>query len=172
MARAATAHLGLNRVCFVPTQRNPLKEESPIASPRQRVEMIRLGVEGEPAFTVWEGELERSGPSYTLETIRHVEQVYPNCHLFWMIGSDQLPYLSRWHGIGELVHKVRFILLQRPGYDIEWPGIPGLFLYPVDNPLSPISATEIRCRASKGKSLRRMVPPQVESYIRQQHLYT
>ncbi len=171
MARAATARLALHSVCFVPTSQNPLKGEPPIASPRQRVEMIRLGIQGEPTFTIWEGELERAGPSYTLETVRHIEQVYPNCHLFWIIGSDQLPYLARWYGIDVLVQKIRFILLHRPGYDLQWPGIPGLVLYPVDNPPSPISATGIRQRSAAGKGLRGLVPDRVERYIIENQLY-
>lgn len=142
-----------------------------MASSHQRVEMIRRGIEGELRFSIWDGELEHCGPSYTLETIRHLEQVYPNCHLFWIIGSDQLPTLSRWQGIETLVHKVRFILLKRPGYDIEWPGITGLFLYPLDNPLSPISGTDIRQRVRKGKSLRGLVPERVQQYILQHGLY-
>ena len=171
MARAAADRLDLHRVCFVPTSQNPLKGQAPTATPVQRVEMIRRGIEGESAFTVWEGELERPGPGYTLDTVRHVEQVYPNCHLFWIIGSDQLPYLSQWHGIGTLVQKIRFILMQRPGFDLEWPCIPGLFLYPVDNPLSPISATDIRRRLKDGKSLRGLVPDTVAEYIKQQGFY-
>lgn len=133
--------------------------------------MIRRGIEQEPKFNIWQGELYRDGPSYTLETIEHVERVYPNCHLFWIIGSDQLAHLSDWHGIEQLVYKVGFILLKRPGYAINWPGITGLTLYPVDNRLVRVSATRIRERLKTGGSLAGLVPLQVEQYIREHRLY-
>jgi len=172
MARSAAEHLRLHSVCFVPAGQNPLKGTAPEATPEQRVEMIRRGIALEPKFTIWEGELHRDGPSYTLETIEHLERVYPNCHLFWIIGSDQLAHLSNWYGIDKLVYKVRFILLKRPGYALEWPGIKGLCLYPVDNQLISVSATRIRKRLKRGGSLAGLVPLQVENFIRKHGLYS
>jgi len=172
MARSAAEYLKLHNVSFVPAGQNPLKGNPPAATPKQRVEMIRRGISHEKKFSIWEGELERNGPSYTLDTIEHVERVYPNCHLFWIIGSDQLAHLSDWYGIEKLVYKVRFILLKRPGYALKWPGIKGLTLYPVDNPLMRVSATEVRRRLSKKGSLAGLVPLQVENYIKEHGLYT
>ena len=171
MARAAALHLQLHSVIFVPTRQNPLKEEAPRVSDRQRVDMIRTGIRQFPRFDVWEGELDREGPSYTLHTIRHIEQVYPNSHLFWIIGTDQLGQLRDWYGIDELVNRVGFIVVHRPGFKMEWPGIPGLHLYPVNNPLSSISSTRIRQRIQCGKPIAGWVPAGVEAYIRQNGLY-
>jgi nicotinate-nucleotide adenylyltransferase len=171
MASAAAEWLGLHSVYFVPAGQNPLKGKPPEASAEQRLEMIRLGIEGRRHFGIWGGELGRDGPSYTLHSVQHIVHVYPNCHLFWIIGSDQLPHLDQWFGIGELVQKVGFILVQRPGFDLEWPGIRGLSLYPVENELVPVSATEIRARVRDGRSLEGLVRPAVEAYIRQQGLY-
>jgi nicotinate-nucleotide adenylyltransferase len=171
MAEAAAEQLQLHRVYFVPTSRNPLKSQGPSVATTHRLEMLRLGISDNPRFSVWEGELYRDGPSYTLHSVEHIERVYPNAHLFWIIGSDHLPELSRWHGIERLVQKVAFILVQRPGYAFEWPRIPGLTVFPVDNPLNPVSATEVRLRARNGDSLEGLIPSPVEAYIREHGLY-
>jgi len=171
MARAARDWLGLHRVYFVPARKNPLKEDSPQVTDGHRVQMIRLGIQGEPSFDIWEGELDREGPSYTLESVRHIERVYPNCHLFWIIGYDQLDGLSHWYGIEKLVYKIWFILVRRPGYPMNWPGIQGLTVYPVDNPLVPISATEVRQRIRSGLPLGDYVPDAVAAHISNFRLY-
>ena len=171
MARAARDHLRLQRVYFVPAQQNPHKDQGPQVSNPQRIEMIRLGTHGEPSFEIWDGELDRDGPSYTLHSIQHIERVYPNSHLFWIIGYDQLPGLANWYGIETLVQKIGFILVRRPGYELTWPSIPGLTVYPVDNPMINVSATEIRQRAFNGETLKGMVPLDVESYILKNGLY-
>lgn len=171
MAEAALEQLRLQRVSFVPAGRNPLKTTGPFASEADRLEMLRLGIAGHPWFSIWEGELGRDGPSYTLHSVEHIERVYPNAHLFWLIGSDQLENLRNWFGVEQLVRKISFILVMRPGHGFTWPGIPGLRVYPVGNPLNPVSATEIRSRIWRGQSLEGLVPPAVEAYIHRNGLY-
>lgn len=171
MAQAASERLFLHRVHMVPAARNPLKETGPSASTPDRLEMLRLATAGHGRFGIWDGELDREGPSYTLDSVRHIERVYPNCHLFWIIGSDQIPFLERWHGIAELVRRIHFILVQRPGHAFVWPSIPGLTVYTVDNPLMEVSATDIRERIREGLPVTGLVPPAVEAYIRERGLY-
>ena len=171
MARAAADWLQLHSVYFVPAARNPLKAETPRASSEHRLAMLHEALAGNLHFHVWEGELYREGPSYTLESVRHIERVYPNSRLFWIIGSDQLDGLQDWYGIDELVRKIGFILVQRPGAAFTWPGIPGLFIYPVPNPLNPVSATEIRARAGRGLAVNGLVPPGVKAHIVKHGLY-
>ncbi|NDV61067.1 nicotinate (nicotinamide) nucleotide adenylyltransferase [Puniceicoccales bacterium CK1056] len=171
MAQAAAEQLRLHRVYFVPAAQNPLKDAAPQATPSHRLEMLRTAIHTERLFSIWEGELGRDGPSYTLQSIEHLERVYPNSHLFWIIGSDQLPGLKYWRGIEKLVHKIGFILVMRPGYQLDWPGIPGLSLFLVNNRLNPVSATEVRTRAGAGLPIEGLVPPAVDSYIRENRLY-
>jgi len=171
MAAAAADHLNLHRVYFVPAARNPLKESGPLASPTQRLEMLVEAVSHDHRFGIWEGEVYREGPSYTLHSVEHLERVYPNAHLFWIIGSDQLPNLHKWFGMGRLVQKVGFILMQRPDHAYPWPGIPGLHLYPVENPLLPISSSMIRQRLCDGAPIENWVPGAVAAYIHNNGLY-
>lgn len=172
MAKAAAEALHLHHVSFVPTSQNPLKGKAPCATDRQRVEMIQLGIANNPLFGLWDGELEREGPSYTIDTVEQVHHVYPNSHLFWIIGTDQLEHLARWARIDALVYRVSFILLQRPGYDFEWPGIKGLTIYPVENKLVPVSATEIREKIRQGDFPRGCLTREVGAYIRKSGLYS
>lgn len=171
MAEAAASALNLHRVYFVPASRNPLKGDGPLAPAFDRLEMLRLAIAGHHRFNIWEGELGRPGPSYTLHSVEHIERVYPNCHLFWIIGSDQLAKLPQWFGIDRLVNKIGFILVRRPGYPLEWPGVPGLRLYPVTNPQHDVSASLIRSLRQAGRDLSGLVPAGVETYIRRCRLY-
>lgn len=171
MARAALEHLNLHRVYFVPASQSPLKACPPEAPAADRTAMINLAIGGNPAFSIWDGELYREGPSYTVDSVEHIERVYPNSHLFWIIGTDKLKEIPDWHRIGRLASKIGFILVRRPGYPLEWPGVPGLTLYPVDNPLRGISATEVRRRLRNNAPLDGLLPPAVEAYIRERGLY-
>jgi nicotinate-nucleotide adenylyltransferase len=171
MAAAAAATLGLNRVYFVPALQNPLKSKGPNASAADRLEMLRLALGEDPRFSIWEGELGRSGPSYTLHSVDYIERVYPNSHLFWIIGSDQLGRLRDWYGIARLVEKISFILVCRPGFPWEWPGIPGLRVYPVNNEEMDVSGTQLRKRIAEGFGPGDGVPPAVADYISRTGLY-
>lgn len=171
MAEAAASSLNLHRVYFVPTSQNPLKGQPPLASASDRLEMLRLALADHYRFDAWEGELGRPGPSYTLHSAEHIERVYPNSHLFWIIGSDQLAQLPHWFGIERLVNKIGFILVTRPGYPLQWPGVPGLRLYPVANPEYDLSATAIRARRQADMDISGLVPAGVETYIHRCGLY-
>lgn len=172
MARVAVEKMQLDRLYFIPAGRNPLKADSPLASNQHRLNMIKLAIKDNPRFAVWGGELQRDGPSYSLHTVRHFEEHHPDSRLFWLIGADQLPYLHQWYGLEELVRKIGFILVKRPGYDMAMPQIPGIYLYPVDNPLLPISATEVRASLKSGKSVAGAVPEPVLDYLQKQGLYS
>lgn len=143
-----------------------------MASNQDRLEMIKLAIEREPRFAIWDGELDRDGPSYSLHTVRFFENRYPDSRMFWLIGADQLPFLHHWYGIDELVRKIGFILVKRPGYVVTLPQIPGLYLYPVDNPLVPVSATEVRACLKAGNSIDEMVTDRVGDYLHKHRLYS
>lgn len=170
MAESARLALQLHQVIFVPVAANPFKPMGPEVGASHRVEMLRLAVRDKPFFSIWEGELEREGPSYTYDTVRHLEQVYPNAHLFWIIGADQLAGLPGWHRIGELVSRMAFILMRRAGHPLVWPDIPGLRVFPVENAAWRISSTEVRLALHAGQTAP-LLPSGVGSYIKEHHLY-
>lgn len=170
MAESALAALDLHQVVFIPVASNPHREQGPTASGIDRLEMLRLALRGDARFSIWDGELERAGTSYTYDSVVHLERVYPNAHHFWIIGSDQCAGLQNWHRIGELVQRLPFILVRRPRYPLEWPSIPGLRMFLVDNPEWEVSSTAVRLALNK-KHREQMLTPAVEDYIWKMGLY-
>lgn len=170
MAESALEALSLDQVVFVPAARNPHKTVVPAATAEERVDMLRLATAGDARYRIWEGELDRAGPSYTYDTVLHLEQVNPNAHLFWIIGSDQCRCLTRWHAIEALVSRVAFILVRRPGYPLEWPDVPGLKIFLVDNKEYEVSSTALRAALLAGEPTP-FLPTAVRAYIEERKLY-
>lgn len=165
MAGAAIAELNLSKVIFVPARRNPLKASDHLFSDVERLQLLQLAVAGQTQFGIWQGELDREGPSYTGETVNQLSLIYPNCHLFWIIGSDQLPTLVKWHRIREWVSRIHFIVVQRPGFPFVAPGIPGIRLFELQNSLNPVSSSAIRQQLASGHIPHELLPPAVSQWL-------
>ena len=125
-------------------------------------------------FEVEPIELDRLGPSYTIDTARELAGRGWG-RVSWLIGADMLQILPKWHQPHDLLREVDFVIARRPGSTIDWSALPVEFRHleanVVDAPLVEISATEIRRRLTAGRSIRYMVPPEVEAYIREHGLY-
>ncbi len=169
----------LDRVLFLPCGKSPHKPHGAIATGNQRAEMLEFAVAGDPRFGVCRIELERSGPSYTIETLRQLRVEQPDSELFFLMGADSLADLPLWRepqAILELATIVAVNRGHRPPPD--WASLESR-LEPsvrdrvrlVTMPAIDLSATEIRERARTGRSLRFRVPRAVEEYIRQNELY-
>src|SRR2546429_4104562 len=93
IANAASEDLALDRVIFVPARHSPLKNDGPVASARDRLAILKASIAGEPRFAVSSIELDREGPSYTVETLAALR---PEGQLFLILGSDGLADFARW----------------------------------------------------------------------------
>jgi nicotinate-nucleotide adenylyltransferase len=128
----------------------------------------------DPLFEVEPLELERTGPSYTIDTVRELAARGWG-RVSWLIGADMLQILPKWHKPYDLLREVDFVVARRPGSVIDWDALPSDFhllkANVVDTPLIEVSATDIRRRVREGRSIRYLVPPEVEQYIRDHHLY-
>jgi nicotinate-nucleotide adenylyltransferase len=144
--------------------------------------MAQLGVEGEVLFDVSACEMERTGPSYTLDTVRQFRSTYgPQASLYWLIGGDSLAELATWHEPRQLVDECTIVTAVRRGHDLgdlrqlektlTSEQIARLKEYALDTPRIDVSATEIRRRVRAGRSIRYLVPRAVERYILAQGLY-
>jgi nicotinate-nucleotide adenylyltransferase len=171
MAEAALHALLLDRVFFVPAARNPHKHSGPVADDDHRIAMLSVAIAHNHQLGLWTGELERAGSSYTFDTIEQITRTHPNCHILWLIGSDQLAALHAWHRIHELVRRVAFILVARPGHPFLWPRIPGLQLFRVTNPLHDVSASHIRSLLQAGQPANHLLPLTVCHYVEKHRLY-
>ena len=134
-----------------------------------------MAIANDPSFEIDDLEMQRSGPSYTLETARElIRRGAKTVH--WLIGADMLMYLPKWHQPMELLREVHFVVIARPGWVIDWEALSPEFRHlrnnVVEAPLINISASDIRARVAAGKSIRYLTPDAVCEYIAQRRLYS
>jgi len=181
IAEEVRARLDLAEVLFVPAGQPWLKlnNANAISPPQHRVEMVRLAIADEPAFKLSTMEIDRPGPSYTVDTMAELRnQIGADDKLFFILGWDNLNQLPRWHQPSRLVKLCRLVPLRRvgvasPDLDSLEAAIPGLAksLVMLDTPQIEISASEIRARVARGLSVHQLVPEAVERYIIEHGLY-
>jgi nicotinate-nucleotide adenylyltransferase len=163
IANAALDELGLDRVYFVPARRSPLKQADPIASAEDRLAMLTAAIAGEPRFHVSGVELDRKGPSFTVDTLESLRGQGP---LFLILGSDAYADFERWREPARIRDLATIVLAARPGAPNAPHGVRML-----DSPLMDISSRELRARAARGRSLRYLVPEAALRYIEEHRLY-
>lgn len=180
VAEETRAWLNLAEVLFVPAGQPWLKEASPILVAEHRVQMVRLAIAEQPYFKLSTMEIDRAGPSYTVETINELQvQLGAGDELFFILGWDSLAQLPQWKEPSRLIKLCHLVAVPRPGYTHPDPNsleaaIPGLSrrLILLDKPEVDIDATQIRKRVAQGLSISHLVPEPVDEYIRQHKLYS
>jgi nicotinate-nucleotide adenylyltransferase len=168
LARAALDALSLDEVRWIPAGQ-PWQKTRAITPAAHREAMVRLAIDGEPRFVLDPIELERDGPSYTLDTVRALRS---RGELFLVIGADQYARLPTWHGWQELLGRVTLAVANRPG--AAPPADAQLLRTPhraLPLPMLDISATDIRARIARGLPIDGLVPPPVARYIELHGLY-
>ncbi len=179
IAEEVRSRLELDEVLFMPAGQPWLKPEQTISPAQDRVEMLRLALMYKRHFKLSLIEIERSGPTYTIDTILDLKKKYnAGDEMFFIIGWDSLAELPKWKEPSHLVTLCRMVAVPRPGYsppDIKAmekvvPGLSGRITF-LDKPLVDISATGIRGRVALGLSIKGLVTPSVENYIREHGLY-
>jgi nicotinate-nucleotide adenylyltransferase len=163
IANEALDELGLERVYFVPARRSPLKQDGPIAGADDRLAMLTAAIVGEPRFRVSPAELDRTAPSFTVDTL---ESLRGEGDLFLILGSDAYADFERWREPARIRELATIVLAARPGAPNAPAGVRML-----DSPLMDISSRELRARAARGRSLRYLVPEAVLRYIEEHRLY-
>lgn len=178
VAQEARVRFNLAEVIFVPAGHPWMKVR--VSTPAEhRIKMLCLAIAGKPYFRISAMEIERAGPTYTVDTIEQLQrEINHKGEVFFILGSDSLAQLPEWQDAPRLVRLCRLIVAPRPSYampdlstmEANIPGIAGRILI-MDKPLVDIGATEIRERVVRGQSIRHLVPRAVSRYIQQQHLY-
>ncbi|UCH42521.1 MAG: nicotinate-nucleotide adenylyltransferase [Dehalococcoidales bacterium] len=179
VAEECQIQLSLTGVIFVPAGRPWLKGDKPVLAAEHRVQMVELVIATHPGFILSTIEVERDGPSYTMETIAELQkQQNQEDELFFIIGWDTLAQLPQWKQPSRLIEMCHLVAVPRPGYtlpelDSLEAVIPGLTrrLIILQRPEVDISATDIRDRVARGLSIDHLVPEPVADYIRQHRLY-
>jgi len=176
IAEEARVALGLDRVLFVPAARQPFKRDAHAAKPQQRLEMVRLACAGNAAFETSPIEIERAGPSYTVNTLETLSASELG-ELHFIMGADAAAELYRWHAAERIVVLARIVVVGRPNYILDSQALvrrlPGLEarLSLLEGPSLEISSSELRRRVAAGRPIRYQTPDAVAEYIAAHRLY-
>ncbi len=172
----ARVRLKLDRVVFVPNSVPPHKRPRCIASAEERYEMTVLATRSNPHFGCSRVELDRPGPSYTVDTLRALQTEHPSAELFFIIGLDAAAEISTWRQPEEVIRLARLVTIPRPGYTAEElrAAIPPAYrtrMEMLETPELGISSTMIRERVGAGLPIRYLTPDAVVEYIAERGLY-
>ena len=182
IAETVREHYHLQKVLFIPSARPPHKTDPDIIPAVHRAELVRLAIADNSFFELSDIEVKRRGRSYSVETLRALRDgdAQPTDY-FFIVGSDSVPELRTWKNIEELARLCTFVVVPRPGWELDRIvgtdlGLPdwlaqSVLSHVVHAPLVAISSTEIRDRIRAGKSIRYLVPGAVEEYILVHNLY-
>ena len=177
LAEQAREQLALERVLWIPAGDPWRKGNRPVTPARHRAAMVRLAIEGEPAFELCTTEVERPGPSYSADTLAELQQRYEDAELFFLLGMDALLDLPNWRDPARIIEIAKLAVAARgeeklaaPQLDRLLPGLAGQVVW-IEMPHIDLSGTELRRRAAAGGSLSDAVPATVDAYIREHQLY-
>ena len=166
LAETAREAYALDRVLFIPTSLPPHKPAKDLLPGLVRLKLIQLAIRDHHAFAASDIELRRSGPSYTIETVKTLHRQLPEATLFLLMGEDMLAV--KWMGWAELKRLCTIVAVRRPGRRIpkaekaiQW----------LQMPQVDIASSDIRRRIKQGRSIRYLVPGSVERSIREHHLF-
>jgi len=170
-ASEVQARFNLDEVVFVPTGKPWQKDDQAVTSPEHRYLMTVIATASNPRFTVSRVDVDRPGPTYTLDTLSDLHRERPDAELFFITGADALGQILSWKGVDQLWALAHFIGVTRPGHELSSTGLPtnGVTLQEV--PAMAISSTDCRARVGDGEPVWYLVPDGVVQYIGKYQLY-
>lgn len=169
MAEQVGRQLELDEVWMMPTAKPPHAPGKKTIASQHRLRMLELAIGDNSFLKIQAYEVNKGGINYTVDTMRHFVEAYPESDFYFIIGADSANELDTWREIDELVQLVQFVGVRRPG---QGPYIGNYPILWVDSPMVDLSSTEIRLRVYLEQSIRYQVPSEVEKYIYQHDLYT
>jgi nicotinate-nucleotide adenylyltransferase len=174
-AEEALVQFGLDEVVFVPTGRPWMKEGRDVAPAEDRYLMTVIATASNPRFQVSRIEVDRAGPTYTVDTLRALGDANPDAELYFITGADAMLEILDWKDSNEALALAHFIAATRPGYDLtrfqaeertRRPNVSEMSI-----PALAISSTDVRARVREGRPIRYLVPEGVKSYVEKAGLY-
>jgi len=177
-AEEALVQFNLDRVVFMPTGQPPLKSGQPVTSAEHRYLMCVLATASNPDFEVSRMEVDRPGPTYTVDTLRTLrDQVGPSAELFFITGADAVWDILGWKDAEMVADLATFIAATRPGYDLEAArrsheqSMSRFRIEYIEVPALAISSTDIRRRVAEKRPIRYLAPESVVAYIAKHGFY-
>jgi nicotinate-nucleotide adenylyltransferase len=164
----------LDEVVFVPTGQPYTKADRAVSPAEHRYLMTVIATASNPRFTVSRVDIDRAGPTYTIDTLTDLAAVYPDAQLFFITGADALPEILTWRSPEEMFRLAEFVGCTRPGYHMDpvsLEGMPRDRVTIVEIPALAISSTDCRARTARGEPVWYLVPDGVVQYISKHRLY-
>ncbi|MGD0560694.1 MAG: nicotinate-nucleotide adenylyltransferase [Streptosporangiaceae bacterium] len=172
VAGSEVAHrFALDEVIFVPTGEPYQKNRRRVSPPEDRYLMTVIATASNPRFSVSRADIDRPGPTYTIDTLRDINKAHPDADLYFITGADALAMLMTWHDVDELFSLAHFVGCTRPGHRLTGAGLPDGKVSLVEIPALAISSTECRARVAAGEPVWYLVPDGVVQYIAKRGLY-
>jgi nicotinate-nucleotide adenylyltransferase len=174
-ASEVQAWFDLDEVVFVPTGEPWQKSERVVSPAEHRYLMTVVATASNPRFTVSRVDIDRGGPTYTIDTLHDLSRALPGSDLYFITGADALADIFTWRDADELFGLARFVGCTRPGYEMDpgrLEGIPSDRVTILEIPALAISSTECRERRAKGEPVWYLVPDGVVQYIAKHGLYS
>lgn len=168
-------HLGLDRVLWIPAAQPPHKPGGPVGAATTRLAMVREAARADERFEVSTVEIDRPGPSWTVDTVRTLRAELPHAELFLILGIDQFRDFATWRDPDEILRHVTLAVMDREGESAEAiadavPGGRQAVFVPVRR--VDVSSTAVRAAAREGRDLRAWVPEGVAAIIERERLYS
>jgi nicotinate-nucleotide adenylyltransferase len=159
----------LDEVVFVPTGEPWQKDD--VTESEHRYLMTVIATASNPRFTVSRVDIDRNGPTYTIDTLRDLKSQRPDAELFFITGADAIAQIITWRDHRELWDLAHFVAVSRPGHVLSTHGLPSEDVSQLEIPALAISSTDCRGRVRRGHPVWYLVPDGVVQYIAKHHLY-
>ncbi|WP_022880981.1 nicotinate-nucleotide adenylyltransferase [Gryllotalpicola ginsengisoli] len=160
---------GLDEVVFVPTGQP--WQKGAVTPAEHRYLMTVIATASNPRFTVSRVDIDRPGPTYTIDTLRDIKAQRPDDELFFISGADAIAQILTWRDVDRLWELAHFVAVSRPGHELSITGLPRRDVSLLEVPALAISSTDCRSRVRRGFPVWYLVPDGVVQYITKHHLY-
>jgi nicotinate-nucleotide adenylyltransferase len=173
VAASEVAHIfALDQVVFVPTGEPYQKDDRKVSPAEDRYLMTVIATASNPRFSVSRVDIDRPGPTYTIDTLRDLRDASgPDADLYFITGADALENILTWHDVDTLFSLAHFVGCTRPGHRLTGAGLPDGKVSLVEIPALAISSSECRARVAAEEPVWYLVPDGVVQYIAKRHLY-
>ena len=161
----------LDEVVFVPTGQPWQKSDRAVSPAEHRYLMTVIATASNPRFTVSRVDIDRPGPTYTIDTLRDLRAAREPRALYFITGADALEQILSWKESDELFDLAHFVGVTRPGHDLDGDGLPAGRVSLMEIPALAISSSDCRARVGRGEPVWYLVPDGVVQYIAKHQLY-
>jgi len=160
----------IEKLWFIVSPQNPFKNKKHLLDDYQRLEMVNRAIDDDFRFSANSIEFGLPKPSYTIDTLAHLQEKYPQHEFLLIMGSDNLEFLHKWKNYEQLLANYRILVYPRPGFDPNnWASFENIQL--IDAPLMEISASFIRNSIKEGKNIRHFLPYKTWQYLSEMNFY-